>query len=438
MEDRETHGQPVRLRRDHGGQHTQAKATWPGFGMAIGTVFGRIAGTRRPPSKCPKLTPNGLTRHGGRLAATWRSATPARYCEGYCAVFPAMQMRREFTSGDLNYLANLCHSCKWLLLRLANTPRPMSSASTFPRRFWPKSAPRATPNMPGPPPWPRLYRTQRPHHGRSPWAGGIMRRLPAHHGCSGGTTRLFSAPARLVPGHGFYDVVPYGAMVWTASATFLFSLLAMAIGFARFWRATGGTAQELRGKPLLQALRDAATLRYLGGGGSDRLGGGGGGCNDRDESFSSSRRHSLHHAMAYGFASTATRPTLARHPTTPSSAPLHLRTCLASVILACHSAEALRDQEPQPASSSRRCRLSCSFMLLTARHHRPLPAYPLRPCVTHATPPSSCLIPYLHAVLEVRPHGLPLRRPPPHAIERPDPAPIKPVIAVPHPLLLYL
>ncbi|MGA8324209.1 MAG: tricarballylate utilization protein TcuB, partial [Xanthobacteraceae bacterium] len=34
-----------------------------------------------------------------------------RYCEGLCAVFPAMEMRRVFTDGDLNYLANLCHGC---------------------------------------------------------------------------------------------------------------------------------------------------------------------------------------------------------------------------------------------------------------------------------------------------------------------------------------
>ena len=34
-----------------------------------------------------------------------------RYCEGLCAVFPAMEMRRSFSDGDLNYLANLCHGC---------------------------------------------------------------------------------------------------------------------------------------------------------------------------------------------------------------------------------------------------------------------------------------------------------------------------------------
>ena len=34
-----------------------------------------------------------------------------RYCEGLCAVFPAMEMRRTFADADLNYLANLCHQC---------------------------------------------------------------------------------------------------------------------------------------------------------------------------------------------------------------------------------------------------------------------------------------------------------------------------------------
>ena len=35
-----------------------------------------------------------------------------RYCEGYCAVFPAMTLHREFVQADLNYLANLCHNCQ--------------------------------------------------------------------------------------------------------------------------------------------------------------------------------------------------------------------------------------------------------------------------------------------------------------------------------------
>ena len=34
-----------------------------------------------------------------------------RYCEGFCAVFPAMTRRLEFGKADIHYLANLCHNC---------------------------------------------------------------------------------------------------------------------------------------------------------------------------------------------------------------------------------------------------------------------------------------------------------------------------------------
>ena len=34
-----------------------------------------------------------------------------RYCEGHCAVFPAMELRLAFAAADLEYLANLCHDC---------------------------------------------------------------------------------------------------------------------------------------------------------------------------------------------------------------------------------------------------------------------------------------------------------------------------------------
>src|SRR5574343_1768971 len=34
-----------------------------------------------------------------------------RYCEGFCAVFPAMTRRLAFPQADVHYLANLCHNC---------------------------------------------------------------------------------------------------------------------------------------------------------------------------------------------------------------------------------------------------------------------------------------------------------------------------------------
>lgn len=211
-----------------------------------------------------------------------------RYCEGFCAVFPAMELRREFASGDLNYLANLCHSCRgcYYACQYApphefgiNLPQALAEVrnESYAQYAWP-----------------------------APLAAAFQRNglvLSAVMAAAVSGVLLLAillqrwdvlfAPQPLTPGRGFYDVVPYDALVWTASLTFVFSLAAMGVGFARFWRDTGGTAAELtRPRALWQALGDAATLRYLGGGGH--------GCNDRDESFSSSRRYS-HHAMAYGF-----------------------------------------------------------------------------------------------------------------------------------------
>src|ERR1700735_1148076 len=45
-----------------------------------------------------------------------------RYCEGYCAVYPALERRRELTTGDLVQLANLCHDCRACYYACMYTP----------------------------------------------------------------------------------------------------------------------------------------------------------------------------------------------------------------------------------------------------------------------------------------------------------------------------
>ena len=219
-----------------------------------------------------------------------------RYCEGYCAVFPAMELRRDFATGDLNYLANLCHSCQGCFYACQyapphefgiNVPQALALVrnESYAQYAWP--APLAA-----------AFRRNGLMMTLA-MAGGIVGVLLLTVLLRGG--ELFGVHP-VLPGRGFYDVVPYGAMVWVASSTVLFSVLALGIGFARFWRDTGGNAAALaQGRPWRQALWDAATLTYLGGGGQ--------GCNDADNSFSAGRRH-MHHAMAYGFllcfASTST------------------------------------------------------------------------------------------------------------------------------------
>jgi citrate/tricarballylate utilization protein len=79
-------------------------------------------------------------------------------------------------------------------------------------------------------------------------------------------------------------------MVWTASAVSLLALAALVIGVVRFVRDAGAAA--VSPAAFAAAVRDAVTLRYLGGGGH--------GCNDASERFSTTRRR-FHHAMALGF-----------------------------------------------------------------------------------------------------------------------------------------
>ncbi len=45
------------------------------------------------------------------VARVLQICNACRYCEGYCAVFPAMTRRLEFGTADVHYLANLCHNC---------------------------------------------------------------------------------------------------------------------------------------------------------------------------------------------------------------------------------------------------------------------------------------------------------------------------------------
>ena len=52
-----------------------------------------------------------LTEAEGEVARQMQICNACRYCEGSCAVFPAMTRRLEFGKADVHYLANLCHNC---------------------------------------------------------------------------------------------------------------------------------------------------------------------------------------------------------------------------------------------------------------------------------------------------------------------------------------
>jgi citrate/tricarballylate utilization protein len=208
-----------------------------------------------------------------------------RYCEGYCAVFPAMELRRMFSDTDIGYLANLCHNCRGCYYSCqfapphefgVNIPKTFAliRAETYEDYAWPR-------------PVAGLFRRN-----------GLVVSLVAGLAIAAVLVlaMLFQSPDVLYRAHegagAFYAVIPYGAMVAVASVTLLYALLALAMGFVRFWRDTGKSGKPVDAGAVRQALADVLTLRNLSGGGH--------GCNERDESFSGTRRR-LHHAMFYGF-----------------------------------------------------------------------------------------------------------------------------------------
>lgn len=204
-----------------------------------------------------------------------------RYCEGFCAVFPAMTRRLEFPAADVHYLANLCHNCGACLHACQYAP-PHEFGVNVPRtmaRVRVHTYARAA--------WPRAFGALYARNGITvalALAGGISLFLILALALRGSP----SAP----PSDGdFYRVFSHGLMVGVFSLAFLWAILAMGIGVTRFWRELTPTA------PSLPALGDAAgaaaSLRYLGGGHGQ-------GCNNADDSFSLARRR-FHHATFYGF-----------------------------------------------------------------------------------------------------------------------------------------
>ena len=209
-----------------------------------------------------------------------------RYCEGYCAVFPAMEQRRIFTKADLVYLSNLCFDCRdcYYACQYApphefglNLPQTLAQvrAETYEEYAWPR-------------PLAGLFR----RNGTVvSLAAALLIALVLIGTMALQDPEVLYRP-QLGPG-AFYRVVPWWLMVLLAGGTFLYALLALAMGARNFWRDTGGRAREIgAARPLAKALHDVLTLR--------NLGGGGGGCNDRDGDFSDARRR-FHHLMFYGF-----------------------------------------------------------------------------------------------------------------------------------------
>lgn len=216
----------------------------------------------------------------GRLMTICNSC---RYCEGLCAVFPAMELRRDFAEGDLTYLANLCHGCGACYVDCQFAP-PHEFAVNVPRTLaqvradsWRGYA------------WPKALR---PMFDRNGLAIALVTALSIAAFILGFV--LWHDPAVLTSDAGeFYRLMPHNVMAGLFGLVSVYALVAFAMGFRNFWRSSDA-ANVAAGSPhaLWRAVRDAAGLRYLDGGGV--------GCYSEDERPTDNRRL-FHHLTFYGF-----------------------------------------------------------------------------------------------------------------------------------------
>jgi citrate/tricarballylate utilization protein len=210
-----------------------------------------------------------------------------RYCEGYCAVFPALERRLAFSENDIHYLANLCHNCGSCLYACQYAP-PHEFQLNFPRM---------------------LAQVRKETYVRYAWPGflgGLFRRnalaVSLVTALCLAAVFLFSAayanPIRFYAAWSdaegsFYALIPHSVMVTVFGAVFVFSIVAFIASFVRFWPDMGEDAVEfVRAPQLSSATSDALGLRYLDGGGE--------GCTYPTDRASFGRKH-FHHATFYGF-----------------------------------------------------------------------------------------------------------------------------------------
>lgn len=200
-----------------------------------------------------------------------------RYCEGFCAVFPAMTRQTAFADGDLTQLANLCHNCRGCYYACQYT-EPHEFALNIPAALAEVRAES----------WERLARPQ------------ALARLFQRHGVAMAALLVlalagfFWALAAFEPatGTGFYAYLAHGAMVAIFAPAFVLPLVLIALSLRAYWHEVG--AGRLRLRHVLQAFDSAARMKNLSGGHGE-------GCNFEQGDRFTNRRRWLHQAVMYGF-----------------------------------------------------------------------------------------------------------------------------------------
>jgi citrate/tricarballylate utilization protein len=209
-----------------------------------------------------------------------------RYCEGLCAVFPALERRTQLELSDISQLANLCHDCRACYDGCMYTP-PHPFAINVPEvlsrvrlvdyraHTWPARVPRMFSG------WTGVF------------SGGVLITLVlfAIATAHAGVRELLHAPD--VP-QAPYQLIPYGLLLVLILLPAVYAVAVMALAGRSYWRQIGGAPEGVSARDVRRAIRNAVTLRYLRGGGNE--------CYYPESETPSAGRRRLHTVMVGGLA----------------------------------------------------------------------------------------------------------------------------------------
>jgi citrate/tricarballylate utilization protein len=238
-----------------------------------------------PDRRVIPIHPAPLTPQEAEVARVMTICNACRYCEGFCAVFPAMTRRLDFARADVHYLANLCHNCGACLHACQYAP-PHEFGVSIPQAMA------------------RVRQTTYQDYAWPAALGGLYHR----NGLTLALALVLSFLLLLVllmqrngglgaaAGATFYDLMPHGSLLGLFAPVLGFAVLALALGLRRYWHdiAQVTSAQPLTAPAATEATAQVLSLTYLDGGHGE-------GCHNEDDAWTHARRRA-HHLTFYGFA----------------------------------------------------------------------------------------------------------------------------------------
>jgi citrate/tricarballylate utilization protein len=208
-----------------------------------------------------------------------------RYCEGFCAVYPALERRTLLDQGDLSQLANLCHDCRACFDACMytephefamNVPKALSAVRTadYRRYAWPARVPRVL----------------------SGWAG-VFSSITVASVIIILIALLQAGPGALIESGDTpaspYRLISYPVLLILVLVPSVFSAVVAVVAARRYWKEVNVPRRPTSAGAIRRAVWYAATLRYLRGGGAE--------CYYPERTTPSALRRRLHSMVAYGF-----------------------------------------------------------------------------------------------------------------------------------------